>query len=1515
MKKLILFNFLLSLFFSSLVITGSDAASMTDYCIVPPYVIQDVPPNIMFLVDNSGSMFNFAYACSKATTTASGNNTTSIVVDSVSGFNVGQKITVGGTEVVVTAVNSGTNTLTVSASLSFASGTIVQDWACQDPNFYDMDSSQCNTTTVGTGGSSPNTTIPVTSTTNVWVGQMIVLVHSGTPTTLIVNSVSSSTKKITVSSSVSFSSSDTIYDYTCYYFNNLAPEMSFDPTKTYYGYFNSNYYYTYTGSGGKFLQNRVKPVAKLATEWDGNFLNWLTMRRADVLKRVLTGGYAVGGEGTGFDKVRALKPDDSSRGIYKAVAQADQYMGCTGCTGNMNFTFATGNSNPSSFTAYAGTTGKGSFSVDVVVPSPVEGVIQNVVGAKARIGVTFYNTNDGGKVQVSVAGTSLSSVINQINLTIPSTNTPLAEALWTVTGYFAQQSSMEGGPGPRWNNGDFQINNNNDPWNYATGGGNPRFPACSKSYVLLITDGEPCSDGNLPATLKDYASGKSKFNCSGSTCPAVTNNTAPVVGGENFSFPASTFATCSAGGNVAGIEDVALYMHTKDLRSDISGMQNLTLYTVFAFGKGSTLLKYAAINGGFNDYDGTGLPDKQAKWDTSGTGSPDTYYEAQEGADLEQAMTNALSTMLKRASSGTAASVLASGEGSGANLVQAVFYPRRRFGNDIIAWNGENQNFWYYIDPLFTNSSIREETVADGKLNLINDYIAQFYFDTTAQQTKAKRFQDTSGTGSPLTAMPTVNFENLGSIWQAGVSLWARDLNSTPRIIYTNVGGSLVNFVDTASSTFSSSLASYQCSVTKTICTAVGTSASPCTGGTDTCAVDDQRAKDVIRYIHGYDLTSDGQDFNTVDRDNDTFPDYRYRTVTINDVPHIWKFGDIIDSTPRIASWIALNSYNKMYQDSTYGIPLQDALGEDPPDPTHYVTTAGYKSRGMVFVGGNDGMLHAFKLGHLDLNWSGQGSFDKARLSNADATVPLGQEMWAFIPKNVLPYLKYFADPDYCHVYSVDLTPYIFDASIGQPGSGDVSGNARTVSSWRTILIGGMRLGGACRNLTATCTDCVKTPLDSLGYSSYFALDVTDTLADKTKPPVLLWEFSDPTLGFATSGPAVVRISTTKADGTPDITTNGKWFVILGSGPTGPIDTTNNQFLGHSDQNLKLFVLNLYNGSLARSIDTTIPFAFAGSLLNASIDPDVGSGFGARSIDYSDDAAYVGYVKKASDGTWTDGGVGRIFTNNDPNPGNWQWRKLVDGIGPVTTSITKLQSRDQVIWLYFGTGRYFFEIPDGNGGTSVDDGDNLRRLYGIKEPCYVRGATAKMDPSSSVGFCQSTVTGGLSDVTCASVTGSVAVDNSTCAAVHDTLASNPNTDTSFNGWYIVLDGSTNPLNADPTQNFRAERVITDPLASPSTGVVFFTTYKAYSDVCGIGGKSAIWAVKYNTGGSAGASLKGVALLQVSTGSIEQKDLSSAFTDRGLRKTAAMEGVPPTQQGLAIISTPPPTKRTVHIRER
>lgn len=165
----------------------------------------------------------------------------------------------------------------------------------------------------------------------------------------------------------------------------------------------------------------------------------------------------------------------------------------------------------------------------------------------------------------------------------------------------------------------------------------------------------------------------------------------------------------------------------------------------------------AAKYGGFDDNNRTGKPDQTGKWDKNGDGVPDTYYEANQGNQLQGALTSAFNDILTRVSSGTAASILNNSEGSGASLLQAVFYPKKTFDNGTeVTWVGELQNLWYYLDPFLQLSSIRVDTVSDYKLSLLDDYVAQFFFDTSTNQTLVRLLRDTTGKGTPWsTWVPT----------------------------------------------------------------------------------------------------------------------------------------------------------------------------------------------------------------------------------------------------------------------------------------------------------------------------------------------------------------------------------------------------------------------------------------------------------------------------------------------------------------------------------------------------------------------------------------------------------------------------------------------------------------------------------------------------------------------------------------------------------------------------------------
>jgi Tfp pilus tip-associated adhesin PilY1 len=141
---------------------------------------------------------------------------------------------------------------------------------------------------------------------------------------------------------------------------------------------------------------------------------------------------------------------------------------------------------------------------------------------------------------------------------------------------------------------------------------------------------------------------------------------------------------------------------------------------------------------------------------------------------------------------------------------------------------------------------------------------------------------------------------------------------------------------------------------------------------------------------------------------------------------------------------------------------------------------------GMVYVGANDGMLHALN----------------------SAT---GQEEWAYIPALVVPKLYVLADKNYpsntIHQFFVDGTPTMGDICVSNCASG--------TAVWKTILVGGLNNGGR----------------------GYYALDITDPAAPKA-----LWEFTgdttdpDLTLGFTYGNPVITKLD------------DGTWTVMVTSG-------------------------------------------------------------------------------------------------------------------------------------------------------------------------------------------------------------------------------------------------------------------------------------------------------------------------------------------------------------------------------
>lgn len=1220
----------------------------------------------------------------------------------------------------------------------------------------------------------------------------------------------------------------------------------------------------------------------------GNYLNYHNMRRIDILRWALTGGRPATCSGSfGSDRCDPELWDQSGNTASGKIG--------TVCNDSLDV--------DGDGTADGGCILQVDNGTEVAArwSRVYDGLATQFKSllVKPRLGVMTYDTSgvNTNKVflgdflasNVNSADFPYMNLITNINSQNPGGGTPTGPAMWDALNYYAMNAPQYGGfpaqsgSGDRWKNPLYVCDGG--------GGNNCVLNTCARNYVLLMSDG----DWNTPSN--DIGSNP---RC---TATASSQSSDPVVpaycmhNGFTNAMGTASDTSDDVSTKVSGVYTIGLFMGSASC--GIKAMENVAMYGSFENSAKTWPDSLTGFPGTStcSCTDGTSsgslcaaLPASSTDWDLNGDGMPDAFFSADDALNIKQDIMNAVQDILSHATSGTAASVLASGEGSGANLVQATYYPRRRFYDTSISWTGGLQNLWYYIDPTFNYSSIREDD-GDKILNLDTvsdsthkDYTTQFYFDTTEQKAKARIYNSLSS-GVTGTLVATIDFEELGNLWESGKLLWNRD--ATDRTIYSPL--------DT-SQTLTSSANKFSASSPDN--TAVLRPLLNTDNGTDS-AINNQLAANIINYVRGVDVanyiyTAGGTTVTEIYRPrtvkidlnnngNATDTSVVVSGVTMNEtVAKVWKLGDIINSTPRIASWAPLGDYVNKYSDATY---------------LSFFSSPTYTNRGMVYVGANDGMLHAFKLGTLQYKWSGQNTTREiAKLGGTD----LGKEMWAFIPKNVLPYLKYLKETDYCHIHTVDLTPYLVDASINSPSgcAGDYWQCAKSSTSWRTILIGGMKLGGACRDTASTCTDCVKTPVSGNGYSAYFALDVTDE-----NNPKFLWEFSNAELGFSTSGPAVVRIGSRTAGVTSsslDSGTNGRWFVVFGSGPTGPIDVASQKFQGRSDQNLKLFVLDLKTGSLVRTIDTGVQYAFAGSMLGSTFD---------NTLDYQDDAVYIPYVKRtgsSSHYTWTDGGVLRLLTNQDLtgnnvsggsggttalNPDNWQVSTVMDGIGPVTSSVAHLHNKTTgELWLFFGTGRYYFRSSAG-----TDDASSQRNLFGIVEPCFNNNAYV----SGCVDSRSITDLGPAVDLT--TTTGS----------------------TNSSGWYVNLEGQgartfdengNGTTTDDVLRNYNSERVITDPAAQTS-GVVYFTTYEPYNDLCAIGGKTFIWALKYNTGGSASSLVSGTALIQVSTGSIEQIKLSTAFSDKGNRRSGAIEGVPPTAQGLSLMQAPAPVQKVFHKRER
>jgi type IV pilus assembly protein PilY1 len=99
-------------------------------------------------------------------------------------------------------------------------------------------------------------------------------------------------------------------EYTDVNFDGL-PDTTYNHAISYYGYFDSFKCYNYSGVSGKFAPTSINTNKYCSGAWSGNFLNWATMTRVDVVRKVLYGGFRSADTASSTVLQRSYLPTDS----------------------------------------------------------------------------------------------------------------------------------------------------------------------------------------------------------------------------------------------------------------------------------------------------------------------------------------------------------------------------------------------------------------------------------------------------------------------------------------------------------------------------------------------------------------------------------------------------------------------------------------------------------------------------------------------------------------------------------------------------------------------------------------------------------------------------------------------------------------------------------------------------------------------------------------------------------------------------------------------------------------------------------------------------------------------------------------------------------------------------------------------------------------------------------------------------------------------------------------------------
>lgn len=610
--------------------------------------------------------------------------------------------------------------------------------------------------------------------------------------------------------------------------------------------------------------------------------------------------------------------------------------------------------------------------------------------------------------------------------------------------------------------------------------------------------------------------------------------------------------------------------------------------------------------------------------------------------------------------------------------------------------------------------------------------------------------------------------------------------------------------------------------------------------------------------------------------------DYRDRSSSVSTGKNTYRLGDIVDSSPMVVGTPA-EAYDILYSDYTYAA-FRSNYGN---------------RRQMIYVGANDGMLHAFNGGFYVPAQPASGTTaatdptayrqlpSSLGLKSGDPAVPLGnnwtlgQEAWAFVPDNLLPHLRWLADKNYTHVFYVDGSPVVTDVQIfkpdsttgssstclsGTPAAGDIDAQGH-VCGWGTVMVVPFRLGGG--PISVDTVGNGKPADTQSSNSAYVLLDVTDP----ERPPTVLGEITTGT--YTTSEPS---FSVHK-----NVDGSLQFLLVLGSGPAddggiGDSDATNGTnnaadtepVAAPAGQNLQVWVYDLsaiYKGGQDGSA-TVASSATLNGPANSFAGDMIASDF---NLDNSDEGIYFGVVTNPppqpnppptpplpqtySGGLWKlNMNTGAAATPDYSGTSSFTLEQVMATDQPVTIRPTVAMDSAGRPMVYFGTGRSF--TPD-DDSASTQQGVQQQYIYGVSDNSLLTSmpAACQVMPSVATLFDASPVNVAADDTN--SVTGLPSTDGnvSTLSNLESLLlatSTDANNCYDYSGWKLALAAGDSGTAKVPSERVVSSQtllggILLTPTYLPPSQAMINASGSSDCDPIPVPGTSNLYGLNYLTG--------------------------------------------------------------------